>query len=53
VVGMGMGSLFALTGSLWGPLFAHMAINLLNLQFLRATELRPKKRPLGGLFRPS
>lgn len=34
-VGVALGALFALTGSLVGPLVAHAAINALNLTFLR------------------
>ena len=51
LVGLGLGSIFALTGSLLGPLLAHAAINGLNLVFVRDTDPRPRaKKPLGGLF---
>jgi uncharacterized protein len=50
----GMGLLFALlfaaTGSLAGPIVAHLAINAANLRFLRDTDPAPRRRPLGGLL---
>ena len=49
-VGLGLGAIFALTGSLVGSLVAHAAINGLNLVWLRAREPVRRKRPLGGLF---
>jgi membrane protease YdiL (CAAX protease family) len=52
MVGLGLGAIFALTGSLLGPLVAHALINGLNLSFLREPD--PPRRPrLGGLFRAS
>ena len=50
VVGLGLGAIFALTGSLVGSLVAHAAINGLNLAWLREAEPVRRKRPLGGLF---
>lgn len=38
VVGLGLGSIFALTGSLVGPLLAHAIVNAVNLAFLRAYD---------------
>ena len=38
VVGLGFGSIFALTGSLVGPLVAHAIVNAVNLAFLRAYD---------------
>ncbi|MCS6901463.1 MAG: CPBP family intramembrane glutamic endopeptidase [Myxococcales bacterium] len=38
-VGLGLGFLFRLTGSLLGPLLAHAAVNTLNLLFLRTSSL--------------
>ena len=35
VIGMGLGSVFAATGSLLGPLLAHAVMNAANLAFLR------------------
>ena len=35
VVGLGLGAIFALTGSLVGPLLAHAVVNAVNLVYLR------------------
>lgn len=35
VVGLGLGAIFALTGSLVGPLIAHAVVNAVNLAYLR------------------
>jgi hypothetical protein len=35
VVGLGLGAIFALTGSLVGPLLAHAVVNAVNLAYLR------------------
>ncbi|MGH7271365.1 MAG: lysostaphin resistance A-like protein [Polyangiaceae bacterium] len=43
--------IFAATGSLVGPLFAHAAINHSNLRLLRDTDPAPRPRSLGGLLR--
>jgi membrane protease YdiL (CAAX protease family) len=50
IMGLIFGSLFAITGSLLGPLVAHAAINQSNLRFLRDTDLAPQPRRLGGLL---
>lgn len=51
VMGLLFGALFLATGSLVGPLVAHAAINVVNLRFLRDTDLEPRKpRRLGGLL---
>lgn len=51
VMGLLFGSLFLATGSLVGPLLAHAAINVMNLRFLRDTDIEPPKtRHLGGLL---
>lgn len=51
VMGLLFGALFLATGSLLGPLVAHAAINVLNLRYLRDTDVEPKKpRRLGGLL---
>jgi membrane protease YdiL (CAAX protease family) len=34
-MGLGLGAIFELTGSLLGPLLAHAIVNALNLGFLR------------------
>lgn len=51
VMGLLFGALFFATGSLLGPIAAHMAINVVNLRFLRDTDVEPRKpRQLGGLL---
>ena len=51
VMGLLFGALFLATGSLVGPIVAHAAINVMNLRFLRDTEVEPKRtRRLGGLL---
>ena len=37
-VGLGLGALFAATGSLLGPFLAHALVNAVNLSFLRDHE---------------
>lgn len=52
VMGLLFGGLFLVTGSLLGSIVAHAGINVLNLRFLRDTDVEPAPpRPLGGLFR--
>lgn len=51
VMGLAFGGLFVLTGSLAGPILAHVAINAANLVHLRDTDPSPKGRKLGGLLR--
>lgn len=51
LVGLGLGSIFVLTGSLWGPLLAHAAINGINLAFLRDSEPDAQRKHHGGLLR--
>lgn len=51
VMGLLFGSLFLATGSLLGPIVAHVTINVINLRFLRDTDTEPRKpRRLGGLL---
>lgn len=51
VMGLIFGALFLSTGSLVGPIVAHAAINVVNLRFLRDTDIEPRKRRwLGGLL---
>ncbi len=51
VMGLIFGALFLTTGSLIGPILAHATINVLNLRFLRDTDVEPRKRRwLGGLL---
>ena len=49
LVGFALGAIFALTGSLAGPLAAHALINGLNLSYLRSHDTEPPQG-LGGLL---
>jgi membrane protease YdiL (CAAX protease family) len=49
LVGLVLGAMFALTGSLVGPIAAHALINGLNLSYLRSHDTEPRP-PLGGLL---
>lgn len=49
LVGLLFGSIFALTGSLAGPLAAHAVVNGLNLAYLKNHDPGPR-RGLGGLL---
>ena len=51
LMGLLLGEIFAMTGSLVGPLVAHAAINHSNLRFLRDSDPAPPRRSLGGLLR--
>ena len=51
LMGLLFGTVFAMTGSLLGPLLAHAAINHSNLRFLRDNDPAPLRRPLGGILR--
>jgi hypothetical protein len=48
-VGVLLGSLFALTGSLLGPIAAHVLVNGINLIYLRSHD-PGRRRELGGLL---
>lgn len=51
VMGLLFGVLFLVTGSLLGSILAHATINVMNLRFLRDTDVEPQKpRRLGGLL---
>jgi membrane protease YdiL (CAAX protease family) len=50
LMGLVLGEVFAMTGSLLGPLVAHAAINHSNLRFLRDNDPAPPRRPLGGIL---
>lgn len=50
IMGLAFGALFALTGSLAGPIVAHALINGLNLAFLKSHDPVPRRRALGGLL---
>jgi len=48
IVGLGLGAIFAMTGSLVGPLLAHAIVNAVNLSYLR--DFDPgTKNPTQGL----
>jgi uncharacterized protein len=49
VVGLALGGMFQLTGSLLGPLAAHALVNALNLAYLKSHDPAPR-RALGGLL---
>jgi membrane protease YdiL (CAAX protease family) len=51
VMGLLFGSVFAATGSLIGPLVAHVAINHANLRLLRDAPGPVRRGALGGLLR--
>lgn len=55
VVGLGLGVVFQLTGSIWGPVLAHAMINAINLSYLKHHDPEPPAPTLGGLLdrRPS
>jgi membrane protease YdiL (CAAX protease family) len=50
IMGLSFGAIFALTGSLAGPIAAHALINWLNLGYLKSHDPDPRRRPLGGLL---
>lgn len=50
VVGLLLGVVYQLTGSLAGPLIAHALVNFLNLSYLKAHDPTPSRRELGGLL---
>ena len=50
IMGLAFGAIFALTGSLAGPIAAHALINALNLAYLKSYDPEPRRRSLGGLL---
>lgn len=50
LMGLLLGGVFQLTGSLLGPIVAHGVINGFNLQYLKTHDPEPRPRPLGGLL---
>lgn len=50
LVGLLLGIVFQLTGSLLGPIAAHALVNGLNLSYLKHNDLQPRRRDLGGLL---
>lgn len=51
LMGLAFAAIFRLTGSLAGPVLAHVAINAMNLVFLRDTAATVTPRKLGGILR--
>lgn len=49
-VGLVLGAMFALTGSLLGPVLSHALINGLNLLYLQSHDPAPPRHSLGGLL---
>lgn len=49
VMGLALGAIFALTGSLVGPIAAHAIVNGYNLRFLRDHDPKRPQRRLGAL----
>lgn len=50
IVGLSFGAVFALTGSLLGPILAHALINGFNLNYLQNHDPETPRRGLGGLL---
>jgi membrane protease YdiL (CAAX protease family) len=50
VVGLALGVIFQLSGSLVGPIVAHALINGLNLLYLKSHDTAPPRNSLGGLL---
>ena len=49
-VGLALGLIFQLTGSLVGCIAAHALINAVNLIYLKSHDPEPQRRALGGLL---
>jgi membrane protease YdiL (CAAX protease family) len=50
IMGLAFGAIYALSGSLLGPICAHALINWLNLAYLKTHDTEPPRRALGGLL---
>jgi membrane protease YdiL (CAAX protease family) len=50
LMGLVFASLFRLTGSLAGPIAAHVIVNAVNLRYLRDEDPAPRAKALGGLL---
>ncbi len=50
VVGLLLGAVYELSGSLVGPVVAHGLINGINLLYLKSHDPEPPRRSLGGLL---
>jgi uncharacterized protein len=53
LVGLGFASIYAVSGSLLGPLLAHAIINGVNVARVRRMQTPPRRPSLGGLFQTS
>jgi CAAX protease family protein len=51
LMGIAFALLFRATGSLLGPIVAHVAVNAYNLRLLRDVDPTPRSRALGGILR--
>lgn len=51
IMGLLLGLLFQITGSLVGPVLAHALINAVNLSYLKYHDPDPQPSKLGGLLR--
>jgi membrane protease YdiL (CAAX protease family) len=49
-VGLGLGIIYQLTGSIWGPVLAHAMVNAINLSYLKNHDPEPPPAALGGLL---
>jgi len=49
-MGVVLGGMYQLTGSLVGPVITHAVVNALNLAFLKSYDPSPERRDLGGLL---
>ncbi len=49
-MGLALGAIFLATGSLLGPVVAHVLVNARNLRFLRDHDVERKPRRLGGIL---
>jgi membrane protease YdiL (CAAX protease family) len=50
VMGLVLGGIYQLTGSLVGPVLSHGLINAVNFAFLKSHNPTPERKPLGGLL---
>lgn len=50
LMGVAFGAIYKLTGHLAGPIASHVAVNLVNLRYLRDHDPEAKPRALGGLL---
>ena len=50
IVGLALGAMFQLSGSLLGPMVSHALINGLNLLYLKSHDTAPPRHSLGGLL---